>query len=225
MKQKSFCREPAREVLLQEQTVMTALQMVEESGMSAEAREHAAAALHALSGKELQPLTGGQKHVMLSCKRARVSTLWEPHSLRWSNSDSQRREPIETDRLLAFVRCRADQWDKQATIKRVNESLIARGYLTWFDLTNMQGCEHTCIMLLYCCFCYYSRRSFLLCSHVGVHYLHCAPSILRSTMDAMSDAIEGADVMLYGVSLGYKESANVSCMCSASFRALDSVTK
>eukprot|EP01043_Picozoa_sp_COSAG02_P027476 COSAG02_NODE_1624_length_11594_cov_6.314833_6_plen_52_part_00 len=28
-------------------------------------------------------------------------------------------------------------------------------------------------------------------------------------MDAMSDAIEGADVMLYGVSLQYKESANV----------------
>ena len=31
-----------------------------------------------------------------------------------------------------------------------------------------------------------------------------------STVDAMSDAIEGADVMLYGVSLAYKESANVS---------------
>ena len=29
-------------------------------------------------------------------------------------------------------------------------------------------------------------------------------------MDAMSEAIEGADVMLYGVSLAYKESANVS---------------
>jgi hypothetical protein len=28
-------------------------------------------------------------------------------------------------------------------------------------------------------------------------------------MDAMSDAIDGADVMLYGVSLRYKESANV----------------
>ena len=28
-------------------------------------------------------------------------------------------------------------------------------------------------------------------------------------MDAMSDAIEGAAVMLYGVSLKYKESANV----------------
>ncbi len=28
-------------------------------------------------------------------------------------------------------------------------------------------------------------------------------------MDAMSEAIEGADVMLYGVSLAYKESVNV----------------
>ena len=51
----------------------------------------------------------------------------------------------------------------------MNDSLMARGYLTWFDLTNMKG----------------------------------------STMDAMSDAIEGAEVMLYGVSLQYKESANV----------------
>ena len=63
----------------------------------------------------------------------------------------------------------ADQWNAQATIQRLNESLIAREYVTWFDLTNMKG----------------------------------------STMDAMSDAIEGAEVMLYGVSLAYKESANV----------------
>ena len=61
------------------------------------------------------------------------------------------------------------QWDVQAIIQRVDESLKRRGYRTWFDLTNMKG----------------------------------------STMDAMSDAIEGADVMLYGVSLAYKESANV----------------
>ena len=65
----------------------------------------------------------------------------------------------------------ADQWNHQATIHRLNESLIARGYVTWFDLTNMKG----------------------------------------STMDAISDAIEGADVMLYGVSRAYKESANVGC--------------
>ena len=63
----------------------------------------------------------------------------------------------------------ADQWNVQAAVQRINQSLIARGYVTWFDLTNMKG----------------------------------------STMDAMSDAIEGAEVMLYGVSLGYKESANV----------------
>ena len=63
----------------------------------------------------------------------------------------------------------------QAAIQKLNESLIARGYATWFDLTNMKG----------------------------------------STMDAMSDAIEGADVMLYGVSLAYKESAN--CRLEASW--------
>ena len=64
----------------------------------------------------------------------------------------------------------------QATIQRLNESLMARSYVTWFDLTNMKG----------------------------------------STMDAMSDAIEGADVMLYGVSLAYKESANVRVLHSLS---------
>ena len=50
------------------------------------------------------------------------------------------------------------QWDKQATVKRLNDSLIGRGYVTWFDLTNMKG----------------------------------------SVMDAMSEAVEGAEVMLYG---------------------------
>jgi hypothetical protein len=33
----------------------------------------------------------------------------------------------------------ADQWDAQATVQRINESLIERGYVTWFDLTNMKG--------------------------------------------------------------------------------------
>ena len=74
----------------------------------------------------------------------------------------------------------ADQWDVQATIARLNESLIARGYATWFDMTNMKG----------------------------------------STVDAMSDAIERADVMLYGVSLRYKESANV---CAALHCVLNSL--
>ena len=33
-------------------------------------------------------------------------------------------------------------------------------------------------------------------------------------MDAMSDAIEGADVMLYGVCLSYKESGNCRLECN-----------
>ena len=67
------------------------------------------------------------------------------------------------------------QWSSQAIVQRLDTSLLSRGYLTWFDLSNMKG----------------------------------------STMDAMSDAIEGADVMLYGVSLAYKESAN--CRLEASW--------
>ena len=77
--------------------------------------------------------------------------------------------------MLPTLVLHADQWNVQAAIQRTNESLIARGYVTWFDLTNMKG----------------------------------------STMDAMSDAIEGADVMLYGVSLAYKESAN--CRLEANY--------
>ena len=41
-----------------------------------------------------------------------------------------------------------------------------------------------------------------------------------STVDAMSDAIEGADVMLYGVSLRYKESANVRFIITLHYIAL-----
>ena len=44
-----------------------------------------------------------------------------------------------------------------------------------------------------------------------------------STMDAMSDAIEGADVMLYGVSLAYKESANVRRGCHCCLQLLFAV--
>ena len=104
--------------------------------------------------------------------------------------------------------CFADQWDVQATIKRVNESLIARGYVTWFDLTNMKGellCPSSASVLQL------AERAYvltmILCGAVdAISFLYDS----GSTVDAMSDAIEGADVMLYGVSLRYKESANVS---------------
>ena len=46
-----------------------------------------------------------------------------------------------------------------------------------------------------------------------------------STVDAMSDAIEGADVMLYGVSLRYKESANVRCSSALRWPTLLTVSR
>eukprot|EP01043_Picozoa_sp_COSAG02_P012794 COSAG02_NODE_502_length_21039_cov_62.499045_3_plen_143_part_00 len=95
------------------------------------------------------------------------------------------------------------QWSYQAVTQRLNISLQGRGYLTWFDLTNMKGA-------LYGWF----GASGGFCAKPGA----CMTRIAGSTMDAMSDAIEGADVMLYGVSLQYKESANcrleASCLCA-----------
>ena len=31
------------------------------------------------------------------------------------------------------------QWDVQAIVQRINDSLLSRGYVTWFDLTHMKG--------------------------------------------------------------------------------------
>ena len=157
----------SRETLLRDGSVVPALESVAASGLTQAARELAAAALSALSDHKLVMAAEGQKHIMLSCELA-GAVVHTPSctgggvicfaSLMYS---------------YGYV-VHADQWDVQATIKRANESLIARDYVTWFDLTNMKG----------------------------------------STMDAMSDAIEGADVMLYGVSLAYKESANVRAQSS-----------
>ena len=160
--------EGSRETLLRDGSVVPALESVAASGLTQAARELAAAALSALSDKKLVMAAEGQKHIMLSCELASA----EVHNLPCTRGDGG----ICFASLMysyGYV-VHADQWDVQATIKRANESLIARGYVTWFDLTNMKG----------------------------------------STMDAMSDAIEGADVMLYGVSLAYKESAN--CRLEAS---------
>ena len=49
----------------------------------------------------------------------------------------ERSAMFATDSWLNVAR--ADQWDAQATVQRINESLIERGYVTWFDLTNMKG--------------------------------------------------------------------------------------
>ena len=164
--------EGSREALLGDGSVVPALETVAASGLTQESRELAAAALSALSDKKLVMAVEGQKHIMLSCElvgaalHSTTCTQMSVASLAHSCTSL-----MHSYGYVAF----ADQWDAQATTQRVDEWLIARGYVTWFDLTNMKG----------------------------------------STMDAMSDAIEGADVMLYGVSLAYKESAN--CRLEASW--------
>ena len=89
-------------------------------------------------------------------------------------------------------------WDDQDTIVRVNESLKRRMYTTWLDVR---------------------RRANLLDLRVRANTI--AASLLQteqmkgSIMDAMSDAVEGAEVVLYGISRGYKESAN--CRLEANY--------
>ena len=59
----------SREALLLDGSVVPALQVVAKDGLSEGARETAAAALSALSDKQLVMLADGhQKHVMLSCE-------------------------------------------------------------------------------------------------------------------------------------------------------------
>ena len=50
--------------------------------------------------------------------------------------------------LTAWLRCcnsmLSYQWDSQTIVERLNISLLSRGYLTWFDLSNMKGATLTC---------------------------------------------------------------------------------
>ena len=132
-----------RDALLAEPSVLEALRAVVESGMSAEAREHAEGALLALSDKEIHASPrGGPKHIMLSYQVRQASGLAGPFSI------------LSHPGLFA-------QWDSQPMILRIHSSLCSRGYLVWIDTEMMKG----------------------------------------STMDAMSEAIEGAAVICYGASL------------------------
>ena len=60
--------EGSREALLRDGSVAPALETVAGSGLTQECRELAAAALSALSDKQLVMAVEGQKHIMLSCE-------------------------------------------------------------------------------------------------------------------------------------------------------------
>jgi hypothetical protein len=131
---------PARETLRADPSVIPALEAVAEGGLSGEARQYAEAALLALSDKELHIDAEGQKHVMLSCACACLLSVVARLGSCSSHASlclSVRSAMFATDSWLNVAR--ADQWDAQPTMIRINESLIERGYITWFDLTNMKG--------------------------------------------------------------------------------------
>ena len=75
--------EGSREALLRDGSVVPALEAVAGSGLTQEGRELAAAALSALSDKELVMAVEGQKHIMLSCElvgAALHTTLYHLHT-------------------------------------------------------------------------------------------------------------------------------------------------
>jgi hypothetical protein len=102
---------PGAAAMRRDAAVVEALQAVAARGMSKEAQDLAATALLALSDR--QPPTGGG-----SGEGAGV------------DGDGPRRQKHV---MLSY------SWEHQTITKRINESLLQRGYLTWFDLTNMKG--------------------------------------------------------------------------------------
>ena len=81
------------------------------------------------------------------------------------------------------------QWDVQKTIERIVRSMQARGYDVWFE---------------------YAVHAFLIWSVANLKstLVFSLDRMKGSTMDAMSEGVDGAEAVLYGVSLAYKESAN-----------------
>ena len=62
----------SRETLLSDGSVVPALESVAAGGLTPKARELAAAALSALSDRQLVMAAEGQKHIMLSCELVNV---------------------------------------------------------------------------------------------------------------------------------------------------------
>lgn len=112
----------AREMLRGDAAACEALQKVKELGSSAKSREYAEAALLALSDHQLQLRIDEQQHVMLSCE--------SPH-----NHCCEAMQPRDG----AVCGLDADNWSHQSIVQRINDSLINRGYATWYDLSNMKG--------------------------------------------------------------------------------------
>ena len=181
--------------MLKDPSVCPALEVVAEQGLCNEARQHASAALLALGDTDMVQTDDGQKHVMLSCKTAFVLVV--AHCL-WGFSRCLNSNLIDVGhgyRSMVITK-------HSASDERITDC-------TWLrDVVRLDEHERQAFRLL-CLVLHIARRQR---RGICCMCVRCAVPMIRysgSTMDAMSDAIEGAAVMLYGVSLKYKESANV----------------
>jgi hypothetical protein len=97
-------------------------------------------------------------------------------------------------------------------VKRIVNDLQCKGYVTWFDLHNMKVSCNVALLLL-------CSAVVFACVHVSVFLLFLTQSVCArlsslvawrqgSTVDAMSDAVDNAEIMLSCIGLAYKESAN-----------------
>lgn len=96
--------------------------------------------------------------------------------------------------MMSCVRQVSYQWAVQATVQRIVADLSRRDYIVWFDLDSMKGSlmDGTCAIWHQ-----------TLCSLTAA-----CNSAMALRFAAMSEAVEGAAVMLYAASSLYKESAN-----------------
>ena len=91
-----------------------------------------------------------------------------------------------------------DQWAVQAIVERIVAELQGRGYLVWLDLERMKVSSSRLSTKSHCTRCCSAPFDMTLTPQPSLH-------AQGSVMDAMSEAVEGAEVMLYGVSSLYKE--------------------
>ena len=176
-----------REALLQDPTVAEALQQAAVEGWTQEARMSCESALLSMSDRQPGASGGTGSHL----------------------EDRSDHKHI----MISY------QWDVQDVAKRIVNELQIHGYRTWFDLQNMKGstvshCAPPPPITTtksrktgLCSFQHLDVRGLLLVVVPFCLLLLCKYNAMQQ-VDAMSEAVDNAEVMLSCITLAYKESAN-----------------
>ena len=119
--------EPGKELLKRHPEALDALRvLVDGAALTEEARLSASSALAGVEGPAPppDPTPGDEKHIMMSC-----------------NSRIKRIQLRDMPDLICVL---SDQWDVQATIKRLVASLQKRGYVVWFGAQLLHTVSQIC---------------------------------------------------------------------------------